>query len=307
MSTLGKRALVAYHANCIDGFTACWVAVTALEKKGVKVDTLGMEYNQGSCEELHLALLRESNHDEDYSELYIVDFSVPINWLERYATLQELRVTVLDHHKTAFEIYAPDMEIKPASVLDSLVYGAEIKLRNHMSGAAICWVHFNPEAGYTPNIITYTEDYDLWRFHFGDKTKYINKYLVAQPKTLREWDRIATRMDTAGGMSKILGTGKRLQGLHDKAVQQTAQMAIPIELCNYKGLTVHCPPELTSDVGHTLATKSGTFGATYTVVLGENRIKWSLRSNDDFDVSTIAKYYGGGGHKNAAGFETKLY
>lgn len=32
----------------------------------------------------------------------------------------------------------------------------------------------------------------------------------------------------------------------------------------------------------------------------------SLRSVGDFDVSTIAKQYGGGGHKNAAGFRCKV-
>jgi hypothetical protein len=30
-------------------------------------------------------------------------------------------------------------------------------------------------------------------------------------------------------------------------------------------------------------------------------IKWSLRSRGEFDVSAVAKLYGGGGHKNAAG------
>jgi nanoRNase/pAp phosphatase (c-di-AMP/oligoRNAs hydrolase) len=32
----------------------------------------------------------------------------------------------------------------------------------------------------------------------------------------------------------------------------------------------------------------------------------SLRSNGDYDVSAIAKVFGGGGHKNAAGFEVPL-
>lgn len=31
-------------------------------------------------------------------------------------------------------------------------------------------------------------------------------------------------------------------------------------------------------------------------------VKYSLRSKGDFDVSEVAKAFGGGGHKNAAGF-----
>ncbi len=33
---------------------------------------------------------------------------------------------------------------------------------------------------------------------------------------------------------------------------------------------------------------------------------WSLRSRPDFDVSVLARKHGGGGHKQAAGFETPL-
>ena len=48
------------------------------------------------------------------------------------------------------------------------------------------------------------------------------------------------------------------------------------------------------------------------VLLGE-KVEWwrghgvfnySLRSKGDFDVSELAKRHGGGGHKNAAGFQS---
>jgi len=38
---------------------------------------------------------------------------------------------------------------------------------------------------------------------------------------------------------------------------------------------------------------------------GANEFKGSLRSRGDVDVETIARSYGGGGHKNAAGFEAE--
>lgn len=44
------------------------------------------------------------------------------------------------------------------------------------------------------------------------------------------------------------------------------------------------------------------FAATYFVNDKGERI-YSLRSTGDFDVAEIAKKYGGGGHKNAAGFK----
>lgn len=50
-----------------------------------------------------------------------------------------------------------------------------------------------------------------------------------------------------------------------------------------------------------LAQKSGTYGATY-YSTKDGSLKWSLRSTGNYDVSAIAKDFGGGGHKNAAGF-----
>ena len=39
---------------------------------------------------------------------------------------------------------------------------------------------------------------------------------------------------------------------------------------------------------------------------GDGQAHCSLRSNGDYDVSAIAKAFGGGGHRNAAGFSTDI-
>jgi nanoRNase/pAp phosphatase (c-di-AMP/oligoRNAs hydrolase) len=74
----------------------------------------------------------------------------------------------------------------------------------------------------------------------------------------------------------------------------------------FNGLAANCPPHLTSDVGHELANQSGTFGLCWTLSKEGLTAQCSLRSNGDYDVSAIAKAFGGGGHKNAAGFEVPL-
>ena len=72
-----------------------------------------------------------------------------------------------------------------------------------------------------------------------------------------------------------------------------------------RGLAANCPPHLASDVGHELANQSGTFGLLW-FVDKDNVCKCSLRSNGDYDVSAIAKVFGGGGHRNAAGFQIDI-
>jgi nanoRNase/pAp phosphatase (c-di-AMP/oligoRNAs hydrolase) len=66
------------------------------------------------------------------------------------------------------------------------------------------------------------------------------------------------------------------------------------------GLALNADAAFSSELGHYLAEKSKTFGAVYQVE--GTKIKFSLRSCGDYDVSALAKIFGGGGHKNAAGF-----
>jgi oligoribonuclease NrnB/cAMP/cGMP phosphodiesterase (DHH superfamily) len=67
--------------------------------------------------------------------------------------------------------------------------------------------------------------------------------------------------------------------------------------------TVNAPWVFSSDVGNILASGSKSkVGATY-YDREDGRRVFSLRSvSDGPDVSEIAKIYGGGGHRNAAGF-----
>lgn len=51
---------------------------------------------------------------------------------------------------------------------------------------------------------------------------------------------------------------------------------------------------------------SGTYGLLW-YINKEGKCLCSLRSNGDYDVSAIAKSFGGGGHKNASGFETDIH
>jgi nanoRNase/pAp phosphatase (c-di-AMP/oligoRNAs hydrolase) len=63
---------------------------------------------------------------------------------------------------------------------------------------------------------------------------------------------------------------------------------------------------MTSDAGHLMAEKDRTpFAACWWMT--PEGVVFSLRSTDvGLDVSEIAKSYGGGGHRNAAGFRLTI-
>jgi nanoRNase/pAp phosphatase (c-di-AMP/oligoRNAs hydrolase) len=68
-----------------------------------------------------------------------------------------------------------------------------------------------------------------------------------------------------------------------------------------RGIAVNANALFASELGNLLAEQSGTFGLIWQLS-GDGEIKASLRSKADFDVAAIAARYGGGGHRNAAGF-----
>lgn len=300
-----EQALIAYHANCLDGFTAAWVTFNSLSSQGYLCTLKEMFYTNKSIGELLLAL-----DAEYYKYLYVVDFSLKKDVLRKITiSMMNLNIIVLDHHKTAFEEYCPEYilgGIEPDSYFNNMVEGAEILLDNSMSGAAICSKWFSHPKDVSSWLVAYVSDYDTWQYKYGDVTKYVNKYLQLQDKTLERWDTISQLFEQKDSFAEILSVGKNLQETHDKRVVEIAYRAVDITLTGETGLAVECPKEFVDDVGHALAVDCGTFGLMYRVNIGKNEITWGLRSEPGYDVSALAKKFGGGGHACAAGFVGKL-
>ena len=301
MTQKQKQTLIGYHANCTDGYTAAWVTCRALEALDFKVDLIPLKYSDEESEQLLLDTLCSAS----YTELYIVDFSLELDALKfLHSRFPYLAITILDHHKTAFERYAPELEITPDVHFRRVVEKATVILDNAESGASLCYKYFNGYDVNLPHLIAYVKDYDLWQFTLGESTKWINKYIRTIEQELHLWDHLSISLNDSHIRSEILTVGKNLQQVHNDEVRKIVLQARKCTIIGQKGLCVMCPPEFSSDVGNVLALRSGTYGAAYRRREDGSEI-WSLRSNGDYDVTVLAKKHGGGGHKNAAGFSLK--
>lgn len=295
-----NTSIVAYHDPCTDGFTSAWITRKALLKDGVEVITVPMTYTDESYREL---LNRVITYRP--KELFIVDFSIPVDWLESYTKYRPaLRVTILDHHKSAFENYmGDDYEVQENSKeqisFDDM--DVSIYLDNSQSGAGMCWRWFN--ATSIPYLVMYVEDYDLWRFKYEDNTRYMNKFLRIQDQTFERWDELGSILEYNDIRTQALDLGKKIQKDHDAEVEHRAEKAKPVRISGATGMFVAAPYELVSDVGHMVSAEHNCFCLMVEVpLLDQTDIPWSLRSNGDLDVSLLARTMRGGGHKNAAGF-----
>lgn len=298
------KALICYHDNCIDGFTSAWVTNKYLVEKhpDAEIELMAMNYGPNDC----VMLLRRLDELEHlFSHVFIVDFSVPIPILQCMAVEYPDMVTVvLDHHKTALEMYA-----STSLVASSIVAGATVHIDMKECGASLCWKHFFPRLE-VPTLIEYVKDYDLWTYHRGVATKHFNKFLKTREKSFRIWEGIhqCSVRNYDEVLEDLLDIGEGIQIYHDNLIQEIVANARPVILGGRIGLGVAAPASLASDIGNVLAQESGSFGVSWRP--GEQASKelcYSIRSikATGFEVEPIARLYHGGGHACAAGFTTR--
>ena len=297
------KPLVIYHDSCADGFGAAFAAWLKLSDEA--------EYFPCQYGEHANSFDTQQCYDRD---VYILDFSFPKMIMDSIMALAK-RVLWLDHHASSRVMWG----VQPGQRVWAETEGRHVKLHMDKSGAMLAWEYFHPGTE-VPLFIRYIDDYDRWQFKI-EGTKAFNKALWSYaPWSFEqwqyEWDSTwgYSSADSLEGMPNFIREGEAILRAHNQNVQSVVKggarkckLCIEGEVCieDFNGLAANCPPHLTSDVGHELANQSGTFGLLW-FIDKDNRCKCSLRSNGEYDVSTIAKVFGGGGHRNAAGFTVDI-
>lgn len=262
------RPLVIYHGSCYDGFTAAWIAHHALDYP----ELLPAKYGE------------PIPASAGGRPVWVVDFSYPRDEMVRLNELAH-RLIVLDHHKTAREA---------CETLSFCTFDME------RSGCRMTWDHFHPGTE-PPRWIQHVEDRDLWRFDF-DETPEVHAYIASLPMTLGQWDELAEMpFDT------ILDRGLQIRRYIETWIQRASQEARVIDFDGCRVVALNVPYQNASEVGSCLLKQHPDCDfAMGWFQRGDGRYQYSLRSRTDFDVSEVAKKFGGGGHPGAAGFDRAI-
>ncbi|MDH1508497.1 DHHA1 domain-containing protein [Pseudomonas mosselii] len=274
------KTLCIYHGNCADGFGAAWTVRRSLGAENV-------EFLAG-----HYGMTAP---DVTGRIVIIVDFSFPLEVLQAMAQ-QAFAVLVLDHHKTAAEALAE----LPRAPLHFHAWTHDtpklsVVFDMNRSGAGIAWDFFFPEH-QRPPLISHIEDRDLWRFKL-DGTREILANLFSYPQDFEAWDELMQQP-----MSTAIAAGTTLNRKHHKDVDDLVAISKRRLLIGGHDVPVANLPYIhSSDAGHLMA-QGEPFAACYQDATDHRY--FSLRSTTaGLDVGKIAKQYGGGGHRNAAGFK----
>ncbi len=276
------QPLVIYHANCYDGFSAAWVAQKALGNPQLHPAKYG--------EEPPLALAAGR-------DVWVVDFSYPRDAMTALMKAAE-SIVVLDHHKTAE---------KELAGLPFCTFDME------RSGCRMAWDHFFPTKS-PPLWLLCVEDRDLWRMKLRG-TRKVHAFVASLPMTIPHWDRL-----DALAFEDIFESGVHIARYIDTAVRKNAAEAREV-MWGGGDARVGPIPAIGLNVPYLNASETADYllkhcDASTAFAFGyfqrrDGRWQFSLRSRNDpdrsgshsFDCSALAKLYGGGGHRNAAGFD----
>lgn len=287
-----------YHGNCADGFGAAWVV-----HKFFGADQV----------DFYAGFYGAEPPDVANRDVIMVDFSFKRPVLD--GMIRTARsMLILDHHKTAQEDLAgiqppfgPTWKRHQDNVYQDACEGVAgnpyALFDMERSGAGMAWDFFFPDQP-RPALINTIEDRDLWRFKLPH-TREVQANVFSYPYDFRTWDFLMARGKDWMGIQDMAQEGGAIERKHHKDIAELVDASKRRMVIGGMDVPVaNLPYTLSSDAGH-LMCAGEPFAACY-MDTPRGRI-FSLRSTDEgMDVSEIAKRYGGGGHRNAAGFQRPI-
>ncbi len=268
--------IIIYHANCLDGFGAAYAAQRHFLSLGIDAEYFAASHG-------------EDMPDCTGREVYVVDFSFRRQLMKQLCSAAE-KVVVLDHHISAQEDL-DGLEAEHANL--------EVVFDMSRSGAVITWEYFHREP--VPQLLLHVQDQDLWNFDL-EGTKDINSALMSYPFDFELWHEVAVSGER---FNTLLHEGKAINRFRREMIDSYKERAVIGCIAGFEVPVVNCPRAIISELVGELA-EGYPFAAGYQDK-GDKR-SWSLRSsrNGGEDVARVAALFGGGGHKNAAGFGTTI-
>ena len=258
-----KIDFVIYHANCRDGFGAAWSAWKLL----------------GSNAEYFAACHGDLPPSVKGKNVAILDFSYDRQTLHNMAQ-QAKSLVVIDHHVSA---------MKELAGLPNVYFDMS------RSGAMLAWNFFHAGKD-APTFIKYIEDRDLWKWNLPLSKEFSAAFELC-PYTFQafsEYEKESTVMNACK-------RGKQILAYSDRLVEKIASQAV-LRTWRSKTICLVNSCTLMSEVGNKLAARCD-FAVIWFFDHKKQEYRISLRScKEHIDCSEIAKKFGGGGHKKAAGF-----
>lgn len=291
-----------HHSKDMDGYTSGAV----VKHRYPEAKLIGWDYKDDIPD-------FEQFRDE---EVIMIDISFPIKKIVELAGIAK-KLTIIDHHISfAKDFYKEILGMEYIDTLkgvDHTVLGGKLHYVYELGVAAceIGWKHLF--SGHKiPHTVTLIGRYDTWRQNEGDwenetlPFKYHMYGKCNSPETFP--NEYFYLQEDDEGMYYAVDTGLEIMAYQRRMDESIAkQSAFTATFHNLRALCLNYYP-FSSETLRSIwnpDTHDIMVGFSYA---GNGRWSVSLRSvGDKVDCSIIAKSRGGGGHKNAAGFEVSSF
>lgn len=235
-------------------------------------------------------------------QIYIVDFSISPDEMRELLKITK-NVTWIDHHKTAIEKYA-DFEHDIRGVRFDGIAGCML---------TYCYLHHMTQRGQgdiKPFDISMTEDapmftkliadWDVWKFNFGDNTRYFQTAFYAydfEPSS-ENWLKF---LEEDNFEQVMIDEGIVMTRYRDSWAEKYMKMGFETIFEGHKCFAVNLGM---ANSEYFKSLPQDEYVILMPFSFDGEQFKVSMYSKA-VDVSEIAIKYGGGGHKGASGFQCK--
>jgi len=255
---------VIYHANCTDGFGSAYSAWKFL----------------GNRAEYHPCRHGTPPPDVKGKNVVILDFAFS-NSITKKMIDDASGLIVIDHHKSAM------VELHDIS---------NTHFDMTKSGAILSWEFFHP-GKEPPKFISYIQDRDLWKWELP----YSKEFSAAFDMIPFEFEEFE-KFEDDSVFDDAVKRGSYILAYSKTVVKKVCDQAQHRKI-DGKDILVVNSSHWMSEIGSRLASDCD-FAMIWYWDHDAHHTKVSLRAfHEMVDVSEIAKKFGGGGHKKAAGFQ----
>lgn len=173
MSKKITKHIIIIHDNDQDGYCSMAITAQALKQPHIEITNLPIKHNDD----------RNISMDDKYTDIYILDYSMPVTWVEHNRTLGK-NVTVIDHHKSTIDMWSHAVELKDNTRYEdnsdatkgslTLIFDEQNNNGTTKSASLLTWEYFHPNKE-VPWAVTMINNWDIWNhedpqvvmFHYG--------------------------------------------------------------------------------------------------------------------------------------------
>ncbi|MFQ5578292.1 MAG: DHH family phosphoesterase, partial [Anaerolineae bacterium] len=218
----------------------------------------------------------------------MVDFSLPRPDMLKLRRAKGQNFVWIDHHLSALNDMAGEADISGLRRLDA-------------AACVLAWEYYFPEYDIPPSV-RFIGDRDIWRFAYLQTQAFCEGLFYADTAAANDalWQPLLNGDEAL--IQTFIDRGEILLEARLKGIARHVQTCgFETTFAGHKTLAVNLPGS--GDVGHYICGLGFDIAYVYSDAWQDGQVITNVSLySETVDVSQIAKTYGGGGHKGAAGF-----